>query len=87
MDNAVPSLGKPRREVKSDSTQHAWDVGVKAEMEMDRLRETLSACTRNEFTGFTPYELMFGWSPRFPVDLALMSKANHSFYNKSNWLG
>ena len=27
-------------------------------------------CTRNETTGFTPYELMFGRCPRLPVDLA-----------------
>lgn len=27
-------------------------------------------CTRNDTTGFTPYELMFGRSPRLPVDLA-----------------
>lgn len=27
-------------------------------------------CTRNEVTGFTPYELMFGHQPHLPVDLA-----------------
>jgi len=28
-------------------------------------------CTRNEVTGFNPYELMFGQQTRLPVDLAL----------------
>lgn len=27
-------------------------------------------CTRNETTGFSPYELMFGRQPKLPVDLA-----------------
>lgn len=26
-------------------------------------------CTRNEVTGFTTYELMFGRQPRLPIDL------------------
>lgn len=35
-------------------------------------------CTRNDSTGFSPYELMFGRQPRLPIDLAFGLPADES---------
>ena len=51
-------------------------LGTLKNQEKSRWREYVKPlvhaynCTRNEVTGFTPYELMFGRHPRLPVDLA-----------------
>lgn len=46
-------------------------------------------CTKNDVTGFTPYELMFGRQPRLPIDLAFglpvedNEQMSHSQYVKN----
>ncbi|KAJ8014924.1 hypothetical protein DPEC_G00020820 [Dallia pectoralis] len=43
-------------------------------------------CTKNETTGFTPYELMFGRQPRLPVDLAFGLPVNHQSGSHSQYV-
>ncbi|XP_041861558.1 uncharacterized protein LOC121652704 [Melanotaenia boesemani] len=43
-------------------------------------------CTKNDTTGFSPYELMFGRQPRLPIDLALGLPVNAVKHTHSQYV-
>lgn len=70
-------------------------LGTLKEKEKKKWREYVKPlahaynCTRNDVTGFSPYELMFGRQPRLPIDIAFglpvrdSSVTSHSQYVKN----
>lgn len=70
-------------------------LGTLQEKEKTKWREHVKPlthaynCTRNDATGFSPYELMFGRQPRLPIDIAFglpvkdSSSTSHSQYVKN----
>lgn len=63
-------------------------LGTLREKEKTQWRDHVN-CTRNDVTGFSPYELMFGRQPRLPLDLAFglpvkeKEPSSHSQYVKN----
>ena len=52
--------------------EHAGDINPRAEKGLESHVPALAHaynCTRNAATGFSPYYLLFGRKPRFPVDV------------------
>lgn len=70
-------------------------LGTLREKEKTRWREYVKPlthaynCTKNDVTGYSPYELMFGRQPRLPIDIAFglpvkgASSTSHSQYVKN----